>query len=481
MSSVLAPATVRSRSRFLLGGEPAVPANDLLIAPRKLFPRSREGLRVSLYALLIVVDLTMIAVAFGCGGAFRLGSPFATPALRTIAVVLPMFLAIAAHNRAYSIKALQRPAYGAAKATEALGYALAVAIALLFYAKESVHFSRQIFAIGTVLSVLLTIGARLAIGAQLRRKFGGHFLNRLVILDGMELPRNKGEVTVLASELGVDPDADDPLLLDRLGYALQGCDCVVVACAAGRRAMWSHALKSAAVNVELVTPELDELAPIGLGQYYEHRTMLVSARPLDIRDRALKRALDLAVAVPAVVLLSPVMLVISCAIAIESRGPVLFRQQRVGRNNRLFKLLKFRSFAQDHTDHSGKRSVSPSDERMTRVGRFIRRTSLDELPQLFNVIAGDMSIVGPRPHALGSTAEDALFWKIDARYFHRHTVKPGMTGLAQVRGYRGATRQRRDLTNRLQSDLEYLCDWTIWRDLKIIVATFGVMLHPNAF
>jgi lipopolysaccharide/colanic/teichoic acid biosynthesis glycosyltransferase len=92
-----------------------------------------------------------------------------------------------------------------------------------------------------------------------------------------------------------------------------------------------------------------------------------------------------------------------------------------------------------------------------------------------------MSIVGPRPHALGSTAEDALFWKIDSRYFHRHVVKPGMTGLAQIRGYRGATLHQHDLMNRLQSDLEYLRDWTIWRDLRIILSTFGVIFHQNAF
>jgi lipopolysaccharide/colanic/teichoic acid biosynthesis glycosyltransferase len=159
----------------------------------------------------------------------------------------------------------------------------------------------------------------------------------------------------------------------------------------------------------------------------------------------------------------------------------LFRQQRVGRNNRLFHLLKFRSFAHASADPTGVRSASRTDERMTRVGRFIRRTSLDELPQLINVILGDMSIVGPRPHALGSTAENDVFWKIDSRYFHRHAVKPGMTGLAQIRGFRGATIHKRDLTNRLQSDLEYLCGWTIWRDLKIIVATFGVIFHPNAF
>jgi lipopolysaccharide/colanic/teichoic acid biosynthesis glycosyltransferase len=286
---------------------------------------------------------------------------------------------------------------------------------------------------------------------------------------------------VTARQLGITPDDDDPMLLDRLARAIDGCDAVVVACAAHRRAKWSHALKSAAVDVEIVTPELDQFQAIGLGDFHGHRTLLVSARPLDVRDRMLKRALDLAIAVPALLVLLPLLLTVAVAIILESGGPVLFRQQRVGQNNRLFDLLKFRSFSHACADPTGMRSASKGDDRMTKVGRFIRRTSLDELPQLINVIMGDMSIVGPRPHALGSTAEDALFWKIDERYFHRHTVKPGMTGLAQIRGYRGATVRRHDLTNRLQSDLEYLCNWSIWRDIKIIVATFGVILHPNAF
>ena len=160
---------------------------------------------------------------------------------------------------------------------------------------------------------------------------------------------------------------------------------------------------------------------------------------------------------------------------------MLFRQKRVGFGNRFFDMYKFRSMAVTDSDPLGTQSTLRDDARITCIGRFIRRTSLDELPQLINVIAGHMSIVGPRPHALGSTAEDAPFWKIDSRYFHRHVVKPGMTGLAQIRGFRGATARQRDLTNRLQSDLEYLSEWTIWRDLRIIIATFGVMLHPNAF
>ena len=118
---------------------------------------------------------------------------------------------------------------------------------------------------------------------------------------------------------------------------------------------------------------------------------------------------------------------------------------------------------------------------MTRVGRFIRATSLDELPQLFNVLAGDMSLVGPRPHALGSLAGLELFWDVDQRYWHRHALKPGITGLAQVRGFRGATLQRDDLVNRLQADLEYFEGWSIWRDIGIMLATFRVVVHRNAY
>jgi exopolysaccharide biosynthesis polyprenyl glycosylphosphotransferase len=480
MSGVAAQIRSAQQPKFLLvGTSVADPAIDS--APPKLFPRSKERLRISLYSLLFLTDAALIAVAFLAAGTIRLGSPFEQQSLRTLAVMIPTFVAIAAHNGAYSMKSLQRAPHGAAKVVEALAYATAVAIALLFYMKVSVQFSRQIFAMGTGLAVVLAVAGRFATGRFIQRRHGGTFVNRLVIADGVDLPALKGEVVVSARALGIAPEEDDPAALDRLGHVLQDCDAVVIACAPSLRAKWSHALKAAAVNVEIITPELDQFQAIGLGEFNGQRTLLVSARPLNVRDRLLKRALDLVVGISALLILSPVMVLIGFAIAAESGGPVLFRQQRVGWNNRLFHLLKFRSFSNGCADPNGDRSVGRVDDRLTRVGRFIRRTSLDELPQLLNVIAGHMSIVGPRPHALGSTAEDALFWKIDSRYFHRHVVKPGMTGLAQVRGFRGATVRQDDLTNRLQSDLEYLCEWTIWRDLKIILATFGVILHPNAF
>ena len=132
-------------------------------------------------------------------------------------------------------------------------------------------------------------------------------------------------------------------------------------------------------------------------------------------------------------------------------------------------------------DAEGNRSASKDDDRITRIGGFLRKTSMDELPQLLNVLIGDMSIVGPRPHALGSQAGNKLFWQVDHRYWQRHSLRPGITGLAQIRGFRGATEKESDLTSRLQADLEYLAGWTIWRDIQIIIATAKVVVHDRAF
>jgi lipopolysaccharide/colanic/teichoic acid biosynthesis glycosyltransferase len=173
--------------------------------------------------------------------------------------------------------------------------------------------------------------------------------------------------------------------------------------------------------------------------------------------------------------------VVAIAIKLDSKGPVFFLQPRVGRGNRIFLTYKFRSMRADMADAAGNKSTSRDDDRVTRVGHFIRKTSIDELPQLFNVLRGEMSLVGPRPHALGSLAGNELFWEVDERYWHRHASKPGLTGLAQIRGYRGETREREDLANRLHADLEYLHGSTIWRDISILITTLRVIVHRNAY
>ncbi len=302
-----------------------------------------------------------------------------------------------------------------------------------------------------------------------------------MIADGETVVPQPGDHVIFPEQVGLDPFRKDPFALDQLGAQVHSCDSVLLVCPPERRNQWSHLLKSMAAEIEVHVPDLVELGGIRLKRTEAQTTLVIGHGPLNIRQRIAKRCLDIALTSAALVFLFPLLALVALAIKIDLPGPVLFRQERLGQNNRLFYLLKFRSMRADATDAAGVRSASRSDDRTTRVGRFIRRTSIDELPQLFNVLAGDMSLVGPRPHALGSTAEDKVFWDLDERYFHRHAAKPGITGLAQVRGFRGATVKRRDLANRLHSDLEYLSGWTISRDLKIIASTFRVLAHPNAY
>ena len=271
------------------------------------------------------------------------------------------------------------------------------------------------------------------------------------------------------------------MMLDRLGQVVRGADFVLICCQAEDRAAWAHLLRGTDVPSHVLIPEFDSLGGTTVGRFHGHPTMQVSTGALDLRERFQKRLLDLALTVPAIVALTPVLVLVAVLIKLETRGPILFRQQRMGRGNRLFQLYKFRSMHVGACDARGDTSTERGDTRVTRVGRFIRSTSLDELPQLFNVLSGDMSLVGPRPHALGSLAGLELFWDVDQRYWHRHTLKPGITGLAQVRGFRGATLERDDLVHRLQADLEYCEGWSIWRDGYILLSTFRVVVHPNAF
>jgi len=237
------------------------------------------------------------------------------------------------------------------------------------------------------------------------------------------------------------------------------------------------------VQGEVLFDYISEIGALGVVHREEIgiTTLLVSTGPLGLRSRAMKRALDLGVSLVALVVVMPILLAAVIAIKLEDGGPILFVQKRVGRRNQLFSIYKLRTMKVERSDGDGKRSASKDDDRITRVGRFMRRTSIDELPQLFNVLRGDMSLVGPRPHAIGSLAGDKLFWEVDQRYWQRHSLRPGLTGLAQIRGFRGATDHEDDLTSRLQADLDYITGWTIWRDLSILAATTRVLVHDRAF
>jgi exopolysaccharide biosynthesis polyprenyl glycosylphosphotransferase len=426
-------------------------------------------------------DVIAIVVAFMVANAIRFGDPFHPQGLNIVAVLLPIYLAIAANNRAFNINSVAHARRGGGNAALAFLITLSAIGLVVFFLKVSSDFSRAVFGTGAALAVAFIPLARIGLAGFAGRLFGASPLCEVILEDGKRAPSREGAVLLDAKRHALAPRLNDPAMLDRIGRFLVDADRIIVACPADRRLLWATALKGADVNAEIFATDLDELGALGLGKFDGCSTLVVATGPLGVVDRWLKRSLDLVLVIAVLPALLPLMALVAVAIRLDSRGPIFFVQQRVGLGNRLFHLYKFRSMYVDRNDHSGDRSTDRGDDRVTRIGRFIRATSIDELPQLLNVLTGDMSVVGPRPHALGSRAENQLFWEIDLAYWSRHAVKPGLTGLAQVRGYRGATEKTDDLRNRLQADLEYLSGWTIWRDLRIIFATFRVMAHRNAF
>jgi len=211
--------------------------------------------------------------------------------------------------------------------------------------------------------------------------------------------------------------------------------------------------------------------------------MLLADRPIKRWSAVLKSAEDALLSRILLLLLLPVMGFIALAIKLDSPGPIVFRQRRHAFNNSEFDIYKFRTMrhSEDVSD-DWLEQTARFDRRVTRVGRFLRSTSLDELPQLFNVLKGEMSLVGPRPHAVNMRTEDRLGSEITGKYAHRHRVKPGMTGWSQVNGARGATTTTAQLRHRVALDLMYIDNWSLWLDLKILVLTLReVLKRTNAY
>lgn len=218
-------------------------------------------------------------------------------------------------------------------------------------------------------------------------------------------------------------------------------------------------------------------------QYPQHKvggvvSFELQRAPLTAGERIAKRAVDIAIATVGLMVIAPFLLAVSLAIKIDSRGPIFFRQTRGGFNGRTFHIMKFRTM---HVMEDGPTiaQACQQDNRVTRLGRWLRRSSVDELPQLLNVLHGDMSLVGPRPHAL---AHDLQYSSLISNYPYRHHVKPGITGWAQVNGFRGETPTVSLMTQRVQLDLWYVTNWSFWLDLRILFWTvLEVLRTRNAF
>ncbi len=456
--------------------EPAARASQsLVLAP------SLERRRLQCYLAQIVVDIVALLSGFAIASFLYTGFSRVSADVATAQLIVPIFLTIALYNGSYSIDSIGNVVLGVGRSFVALILSALFVALIAFVTKSGGEFSRVGFFAGTALAAALLAWTRLAMRSFVRWRCGMNVRNELVIDDGGPEVTMPGAILASARTLGIRADLGDPGVLDRVGGVLRNIDRVVVSCPAERRAAWAMLLKGANIEGEVLDEQVRVLGAQGPRVIGDHGMLLVSVGPLGLRARAIKRIFDIVCAGGAFLVLAPFLALVALAIKLEDGGPVLFVQKRVGRSNRFFQMYKFRSMAESQADGDGFVSASRDDNRVTRVGAFIRRTSIDELPQLFNVLKGDMSIVGPRPHALGSHAGDKLFWEVDRRYWHRHSLKPGLSGLAQVRGFRGATENKSDLLDRLQSDLEYLEGWTIVRDITIVLLTLRVLVHHRAF
>lgn len=208
--------------------------------------------------------------------------------------------------------------------------------------------------------------------------------------------------------------------------------------------------------------------------------LTLSETPLTGISKLTKAIEDKALSIIILLLICPILFVTAIAIKLDTAGPIFFRQKRTGWNGKTFSIWKFRSMYahQQDNDNDELKQAEKSDARITKVGAFIRKTSIDELPQILNVLMGDMSLVGPRPHAV---QHDEVYAKRIDDYYARHNIKPGITGLAQVRGYRGETKEFDQMNKRIESDIEYINNWSIWLDLSILVRTTAVFTGKSAY
>jgi lipopolysaccharide/colanic/teichoic acid biosynthesis glycosyltransferase len=443
--------------------------------------KSKRSRRRKLGVAAIALDLIAITTAYAVASLAYFDEIAIEMIGRILFSVLPIFLLFNLNNKAYSIGVLADKFRSAWRSTSGLVWASLLMFLIFFFLKISEEFSRILLGLGTLLAIGLISLSRTFVAQLVERSIGSDPFAYVCIYDGVEPTDASGLGAIRAKEVGLEPTPNDPVMLDRLGHLTLGLDGIVVHCPPERRERWAFMLNSLDVATEIVIPELTSLKPLAIKFRSGEASLVLGSGQLSLSQRLLKRSFDLVFTVALMPLLAPLLLIIALAVKLQSPGPVLFKQDRISRGNRKFKILKFRSMRIDVQDDAGDILTQLDDSRITALGGLLRKTSLDELPQFLNVLRGEMSIVGPRPHVLSAKAGGTLYWEVDEAYWHRHVVKPGITGLAQVRGHRGNTFKEKHLKDRLDADLEYVSKWSLANDLKIILRTLGVAMHRNAF
>lgn len=405
------------------------------------------------------------------------------------------------YGELYSFPTLKTPLRFADKFLVAYGISFLMFLAIAFSLKVSTNYSRiwlYTFAAGGIFSIL---ACRLCVAYFVKKlSEAGRFVRNVVIVGDAEQGRamlrfieNSGpeflSVQGVFSANGsshIEEDPSFPVIggLDDLTMFVRAnsVDDVIVTLPWNAEKRVSKVIKHVRelpVNIYLGS----DLAGFNMTfrpppSHYSNLPMMeVVDKPISDWDILTKSIEDFVIAIIALILLSPLMVLVAIAIKIDSPGPVFFRQKRMGFNNREFSILKFRSMQNTNGEETVTIQATRNDMRVTRVGKFIRRTSLDELPQFFNVLNHTMSVVGPRPHALDHN--EIYSTEIDG-YFARHRVKPGITGWAQVNGLRGETKELEKMKARVEHDIYYADNWSLLFDLKILIMTVYTVLFTRA-
>jgi putative colanic acid biosynthesis UDP-glucose lipid carrier transferase len=461
-------------------------------------PLSGVDLQLRLQGVMRLVDwlsITVIGLAFD----HLLGSPDRSPLAEALGIVLVATITVncLAVARAYGSRSMSCLAAQLGKVTMAWTSAFACVAGIAYLTDGSARLLGNATGLWFGASGILLLTSRLVASVLLARwQREGRLVRNIAVLGtgpaalalAEKLRAGKEEVNLVgvfadvgAANLPAGTDGNLDLLAARASSGL--VDEIMLAMPWSSPVDLNRAItRLSNIQVEIsIHPALNELEypPQGFAITAGVARLTVQQRPLSGWDAPVKRAEDIVVATIALAIVAPLFVLIALAIKIDSRGPIIFRQERHGFNNNRILMFKFRSMLHELHPDPNIPQARRNDPRVTRVGAFLRRTSLDELPQLLNVLRGDMSMVGPRPHA---DAHNEKYARLIDGYLGRHRMKPGITGWAQVNGLRGETETTEQMRRRLDHDLFYIANWSLLLDIKVILMTFPVVLRgTNAY
>jgi Undecaprenyl-phosphate glucose phosphotransferase len=446
-----------------------------------------------LIAAVSMADALVVILAAFAAATFA-AAPGADPLMLGVAMSGAVLFAVQ-RSWAYTVASLGNPVRQIARVTAAVCAAFAALVAGVFLLGLEALAPRQFVAAWLATALVLMVVVRLCLSVRISRWLAdGRLIRRAVVVGGgrpaeeliRQLRRSKSagiKVCGVFDDRGMDRSSepvDRYRVIGTFDEMAEFCrreeiDLIIVTLpqtAEERILQLMKKLWVLPIDVRISAHQSKlRLRPRAYSYIGDIPFLAVFDKPLSDWGWAVKEVEDRVIAAIAIVLLSPVMLAVAIAVKSTSKGPVLFRQKRHGFNNQLVEVYKFRSMFTEMSDASAAKLVTRDDPRVTPVGRFIRKTSLDELPQLFNVLKGELSLVGPRPHATQAKAGNRIYNEVVDGYYARHRMKPGITGLAQIHGWRGETDTEEKLQRRVEFDIQYIDSWSIWMDLYILAMT----------